>query len=78
MNLRLQPVRVRTGSSDTEGLRVFTGEYLVAVLVQLSEEHGEQTGFWFLEAGFDGAEDLTRPTFKSLEEAQAWIEQRIV
>ena len=45
MNLRLQPVRVRTGSSDTDGLLVFTGEYLVAVLVQLSEEHGEQAGF---------------------------------
>lgn len=77
MSLQLQPVRVKTGSHDTEGQLVFADGFLVAVLVRLSDEHDGDAGRWFLEAGFDGAEDRTQPTFADLDEAQAWIQCRI-
>ena len=36
MDLRLQPVKVETGSADQKGQLVFDGEFLVAVIVKLS------------------------------------------
>ncbi|GJD66939.1 hypothetical protein MPEAHAMD_7138 [Methylobacterium frigidaeris] len=77
MSLRLQPVRVKTGGGDTDGLLVFTSDLLVAVLVQLSADHEEDEGKWFLEAGFDGADKRVQPTFASLDEAQEWIQNRL-
>ncbi|MBA9070176.1 hypothetical protein FHR71_003940 [Methylobacterium sp. RAS18] len=52
MTLRLQPVHVPTGSSDTESHSVFSDGYLVAVLVRLSDNYAEMSELWFLEAGF--------------------------
>ena len=46
MNLRLQPVQVATGSSDTESHLVFADGFLVAVLVHLSDEHEAEAGQW--------------------------------
>jgi len=63
MSLQLQPVRVKTGSHDTEGQLVFSDGFLVAVLVRLSQDHEEEAGLWFLEAGFDGADRATQPKF---------------
>lgn len=77
MSLHLQPVRVKTGSHDMEGQLVFTDGLLVAVLVRLSEDHEGQAGMWFLEAGFDGAEERVQPTFADLDAAQEWIQRRI-
>ncbi|KMO13890.1 hypothetical protein [Methylobacterium platani] len=77
MSLQLQPVRVKTGSSDTEGQLVFTNGLLVAVLVRLSEDHEGEAGMWFLEAGFDGVEERAQPTFADLDEAQEWIQHRV-
>lgn len=77
MNLRLQPVQVVTGSSDTESHLVFSDGFLVAVLVRLSGDHGEAVGSWFLEAGFGPVDHPDPPTFADLEEAQDWIEKRI-
>lgn len=77
MSFQFQPVRVKTGSRDAEGQLVFTDGLLVAVLVRLSEDHGEEAGLWFLEAGFDGAEDPVRPKFADLDEAQAWLRYRL-
>lgn len=77
MSLRLQPVRVKTGGGNLEGLLVFTSDLLVAVLVQLSADHEEDEGKWFLEAGFDGADNHVQPTFDSLDEAQRWIQSRL-
>ncbi|TNC06528.1 hypothetical protein FF100_34330 [Methylobacterium terricola] len=77
MSLQLQPVRVKTGSHDTEGQLVFTDGLLVAVLVRLSEDHEGKAGMWFLEAGFDGAEERTHPTFADLDAAQEWIQRRL-
>jgi hypothetical protein len=77
MNLRLQPVQVATGSDDTESQLVFAGGYLVAVLVRLSDEHEADVGKWFLEVGFGRVDDPRQPKFADLEEAQAWIADRL-
>jgi hypothetical protein len=77
MSLRLQPVQVGTGGSDTASQLVFSDGFLVAVLVQLSDEHEEATGMWFLEAGFGPVDHPVPPTFADLDEAQAWIAQRL-
>lgn len=77
MSLRLQPVHVATGSDDTESLLVFADDFLVAVLVQLSDNHEDSAGMWFLEAGFGRVDDPCPPMFADLNEAQNWIEQRL-
>lgn len=77
MSLRLQPVHVGTGSRDTESLLVFADDFLVAVLVQLSDDHDDAAGMWFLEAGFGPVDDPCPPNFPDLDTAQCWIEQRL-
>ncbi|MBB2965202.1 hypothetical protein FHU13_005625 [Methylobacterium sp. R2-1] len=77
MTLRLQPVQVATGSSDTESHLVFSDGFLVAVLVRLSEIHGDRAGMWFLEAGFGPVDHPDPPTFADLDEAQSWVEWRL-
>ena len=77
MSLRLQPVRVATGSDDTDSHLVFANGFLVAVLVLLSDDHDEEAGMWFLEAGFGPVDTATPPTFADLDDAQCWIEQRL-
>jgi hypothetical protein len=49
----------------------------VAVLVQLSDDHEDAAGMWFLKAGFGRVDTATPPTFTDLDEAQGWIEQRL-
>jgi len=77
MSLRLQPVAVGTGSNDAEGQLVFAEGFLVAVLTHLSDEHREEAGKWFLEAGFGRVDHPSPPKFADIEEAQDWIEQRL-
>lgn len=77
MSLYLQPARVATDSSDTEGHLVFADGSLVAVLVRLSDDHDEDAGKWFLEAGFGRVEESAQPAFTDLETAQAWIQHRL-
>ncbi|MBX9933930.1 MAG: hypothetical protein K2Y56_20810 [Methylobacterium sp.] len=77
MSLHLQPVHVGTGSHDIESHLVFADGYLVAVLVQLSDEHDDEAGMWFLEAGFGRVDHPNPPTFANLDKAQAWIERRL-
>ena len=77
MILRLQPVQVATGSDDQESQLVFVDGFLAAVLVQLSEQHDDDAGKWFLEAGFGRVDDYRAPIFADLGEAQAWIEARL-
>jgi len=77
MTLKLQPVRVATGS-DEEGVLVFDEEQrLLAVLTHLSEENEVAPGQWFLEAGFGPLDGVNHPTFADLNAAQAWIGQRL-
>jgi hypothetical protein len=77
MSLHLQPACVATGSDDNEGQLVFVEGLLVAVLVHLSEQHDGNAGMWFLEAGFGRIAVPDQPTFGDLDEAQAWITQRL-
>jgi len=77
MTLRLQPVQVATGSDDTESQLVFKDGFLVAVLVRLSDSHGDEAGKWCLEAGFGPVDEPHPPIFADLDEAQAWIEERL-
>jgi hypothetical protein len=72
MTFATQPVRVDTSAKDEEGCLVFADGRLVAVLVRLSDEHGEMAGRWFLEAGFGRLDGPQHPTFVDLEAAQAW------
>jgi hypothetical protein len=77
MILNLQPARVATGG-DEEGMLVFSEGKLVAVLVHLSDENEIAPGDWYLEAGFGSRlDELSHPTFPTLEAAQDWIEQRL-
>ncbi len=77
MSLRLQPVRVATGSHDTESQLVFSEGFLVAILVQLSDDHEDMAGMWVLEAGFGSVEHPCPPTFANLDAAQVWIAQQL-
>jgi hypothetical protein len=70
-------VQVATGSTDTESLLVFSDDFLVAVLVRLSDDHGDEAGMWFLEVGFGRVDDLRQPRFADLDAAQAWIRDRL-
>ena len=78
MSFRLQPVQVATGSDDTESQLVFADGFLVAVLVRLSDDHGDEAGMWFLEVGFGRVDDPRQPKFADLDVAQAWIRDRLV
>ena len=77
MSFHLQPVKVATGSNDTVSNLVFADGFLVAVLVQLCEEHEDEAGRWYLEAGFGRVQKQIPPTFANLEAAQAWIWEEI-
>ena len=77
MNLRLQPVSVATGDESGVGHLVFAEGHLVAVLVHLCDEYGDDAGKWYLEAGFGPVDYPTPPTFADLKEAQAWISTRL-
>jgi hypothetical protein len=77
MTMELRAVRVDTGGPDEEGRLVFVAERLVAVLVQLSDQHQEAVGQWFLEHGFGRLDKLRTPVFADLEAAQRWIEDSV-
>lgn len=77
MTLRLQPVRVATSSEDSDGQLVFADGFLVAMLVQLSGQHGAFAGMWFLEAGFGLTAVMSAPLFLNLDAAQDWIDRHL-
>ena len=74
MTISLQPIRVRTGSQDTEGRLALANGELVAVFVRLDEEiHGEDQGRWFLETAYGSLQRAMPPLFESLAEAEDWF-----
>ena len=77
MTLHLPPVQVATGSDDAESRLVFDDGFLAAVLVQLSDQHAEDAGKCFLEAGFGRVDEYAAPLFDDLGEAQTWIEAHL-
>ena len=76
MKLVLQPVRIDTGGADEDGCLVFADNWLVAVLVRLSDQHEGLAGQWYYEHGFGPFNGPAHPTFRTIEAAQDWIEQR--
>ncbi len=78
MNIVQQPVRVDTASDDEQGLLVYAGGRLVAVLVLLqSEAHGSLRGSWCCEAGFGPCDPPAKQVFRTPAEAVAWIRERL-
>lgn len=77
MGVRFKPVLVDTNAPDEEGRLAFWQGRLMAVLVRLSECHGEQRDAWFLELSTGPCNTIKPPCFGDLEEAAAWIEGRV-
>lgn len=77
MSVSFQPVQVAIGSDGAESRLVLHDGALVAVLVLLSELHGDDAGRWYLEAGFGRLDHSRPPTFVDLDEARAWIAKRL-
>jgi hypothetical protein len=75
VTLHLQPTRL--AGPDEDGILVFSDVGLLAVLVRLSELHGEMAGQWFLEATFGELHRSRDGLFRDLAAAQEWIAQRV-
>ena len=74
MTVELKPIEV--ASVDREGQLILFNGALVGVLVKLSNLHGELSGSWYLETGYDGLRD-ERLTFPDLDAAKRWINDRL-
>jgi hypothetical protein len=78
-NLRVQPLQVLTDGGSREGILVFAGEKLAAVLVHLkAAETGDDrvADGWYLEAGFGPCGPLITlqpEIFPHQEDALKWI-----
>ena len=75
MSLTVQTIRI-ANRDDTHGALVFNGDFLIAVLSCLSPQHGDHSGWWYLECGFGPASNH-RDEFPDLDAACAWIESRL-
>ncbi len=75
--LTTQPIRVATSRAGDEGCLVLADDVLVALLVLLSDEYGEEAGRWYLESGYGPVESIAHPTFASIAEAKSWIAERL-
>ena len=77
--MRLQPVKVATTSTDENGLLVYEGDHLVAVIVRLEEHvHGVRyAGKWNLEATFGTLPYPPDQVFDDIDHAQEWISARL-
>ena len=64
------------GRRGREGQLLFVDGGLVAVLMHLSDQHGE-AGMRLLEAGFGGVDVPDPAPFADLSEAQDWITMRM-
>lgn len=49
------------------------GTPVIAALIRLSEQHGNDTGKWLLKAGLDPVCPVLPSLFADSDEAQAWI-----
>lgn len=78
--ITLDPVRIDTGSSDSEARLAFRNGRLIGVLTLLDPELHDELGVgrhWFLEAGFGRVAGEPRPpTFPDLDDACAWLAGR--
>ena len=72
MRIETRPVRVAAGEQEG-GLLVFNDDWLIAVLVRLSDKHGAIAGHWFLETGYGRFSQREQMLFKDEAEAVAWF-----
>ena len=73
-----QPVQLAEGNPEREGLLVFWGSDLLALLVRLSSKrHDGQSGLWFLVAGFGSCADASPPLFRNPEDAEPWFSEQM-
>ena len=79
-DITFQSVQIRIDGHDSEGRLIFADDQLSAVIARLDGEHHgpENRGRWHLEAGFGPCDARNSPpTFATLEEAEAWVRQRL-
>jgi len=76
MPVSLQPMCVSTARGQDSFLVLDEG-CLVAVLIRLSAEYGEDAGRWFYEAGFGALDGPDHPVFADLDEATGYVERRL-
>jgi hypothetical protein len=74
MTVELKPIEV--ASVDREGQLILSDGALVGVLVKLSNLHGDLSGSWYLETGYNGLRD-EHLTFPDLDAAKSWIDDRL-
>jgi len=73
-----QPVQLAEGNPEREGVLVFWGADLLAVLVRLSlKTRNGQGGLWFLAAGFGPCADTSPPLFRKPEDAEPWFAEQM-
>ncbi|HEV7693087.1 MAG TPA: hypothetical protein VGO52_19790 [Hyphomonadaceae bacterium] len=75
MTLTVQHVRLGY-VSDRSGALIFDEDVLVGVTSQLSEEHGDRVGRWFLECGLSPGLEI-RADFADLDELCVWVQARL-
>jgi hypothetical protein len=76
MTLTLQPVCAVTARGE-DSFPVLEDNHLVAVLVRLSAQYGEDAGSWFYEAGFGSLDGPDHPIFPGLEQATDYVDRRL-
>ncbi len=72
MRVELQPVRIAL-PEEGGGRLVFIDEWLVAVLVRLSADHGPLAGHWYLETGYGRFGEGQAVTFSDETSAIDWF-----
>ena len=77
MTLTLQPICVSTARGQDSFLVLDDG-CLVAVLVRLSAQYGDDAGNWFYEAGFGPLDGPAHPIFAHLDDATGYVQRRLL
>jgi hypothetical protein len=79
VSISFQPIPILIDGHDTQGQLVLAEGQLVAVVSRIDgETHApEVKGQWHLEAGFGPCQDSGGSVFRTLDEAGAWVGERI-
>ena len=77
--ITFQAIPILIDGHDTQGQLVLFDEQLVAVLARLDGDAHDPAmkSWWNLEAGFGPCQAIGDNLFKTLDEAGAWVRQRI-
>jgi hypothetical protein len=73
-----QPVQLVEGNPEREGILVFRGADLLALLVRLPPKTRDgQRGLWFLAAGFGPCADAIPPLFRNPKSMEPWFAEQM-